>query len=143
MAALAVGDRSQALVALDLSAAQPPDIVTAMAGFLAKACRGDASGFTSQVEEGSWNDLSYTEMVAEGFALLGNAEQAAKWLGRAVDLLFGCHDGLVKHNAVWRSWLTHPLLEPVFERLRVQADRYQAMPLSPRLAALVESAKLP
>ncbi len=138
MAALAAGDRSQATIALDLSAAQPPDMVTAMAGFLATACRGDASGFTSQVEEGSWNDLSYAEIVAEGFALLGDAEQAAKWLGRAVDLLFGCHDGLVKHNAVWRSWLTHPLLEPEFEKLRVQAERFQAIPIAPRLAAQLE-----
>ncbi len=85
-----------------------------------------------------WHDFSYTEYAAEGFALLGDAAGARKWLGRAADLGAGYHRGLSAHHAVWGSWLAHPELAPIFARIEANAARYAAIPLAPRARALAK-----
>jgi hypothetical protein len=139
---LAVGDHPRALAALASSNTEDSGLLGTLAQFLAGAIRGEQGTrelLTPEVEEGAWHDASYAEHVAEGFALLNDAEQAARWLGRAVDAGFSCHEGLARYNAVWRPWLDHPLLAPVFERMRIQAAQQAALPIGPRLRALMEA----
>ena len=138
---LGVDDHPQALLAFARSEAEPADPLTAFSTFLSAAVRGDESAraaLTPEVEQAGWHDNSYAEFVAEGFALLNDAEQAARWLGRSVDLGFGCYAGLAEHNALWQRWRGHPLLKPVFERLRVQSAYYESLPIAPRLAELLK-----
>ena len=138
---LAVNDHPQALAAFALCEAEPADLFTVFSAFLSAAVRGDQSAraaLTPEVEQAGWHDSSYAEFVAEGFALLNDAEQAARWLDRSVDLGFGCYAGLAEHNALWRRWRGHPLLKPVFERLRVQSAYYESLPIAPRLAELLK-----
>ena len=139
---LAVGNHPQALIALTSCSSDEPDLLTAVSAFLSGAIRGEPTAqavLTPAVQEGAWQDGTYAEIVAEGFVLLNDAEQAAKWLGRAVDTGFSCYEGLTRHNALWRPWLDHPSLAPVFERLRVQAARQAALPIGPKLRALMEA----
>jgi len=142
LAGLAAGDHAHALRALDTSAAEPPDAMTVLAAFLAAAVRGDTVSaeamLTPEVEAMLWHDFSYTEYAAEGFALLGDAAGARKWLGRAADLGAGYYRGLSANHAVWGSWLAHPELTPIFARIEANAARYAAIPLAPRARALAK-----
>lgn len=143
---LAAGNPGQALAVLDAAPRDDSDLLTTMQEFLQRAIRRDPTArkvLTPDFELGAWQDGSYAEIVAEGFALLEDADQAAKWLGRAVDTGFSCHQGLTVHNAIWRPWLDHPQLAPVFERLRVQAERQATLPLGPNLRAVVEGQQAP
>ena len=38
---------------------------------------------------------------------------------------------------VWQRWLAHPEMAPLMERCREHAERYAAIPLAPRVAALL------
>ena len=140
LAGLAAGDHAHALRAFDKAAAEPPDAMIGLAAFLAAAVRRDAVSaealLTPELEAMLWRDFSYTEYAAEGFALLGDAAGAGKWLGRAADLGAGYYRGLSAHHAVWRPWLAHPDLAPIFARLKANAARYAAIPLAPRARAL-------
>ena len=143
---LAAGNRGQALAVLDAAPGDDPDLLTTMREFVRRAIRSDPTArtvLTPDFEAGAWQDGSYAEIVAEGFAMLEDVDQAAKWLGRAVDTGFSCHEGLTVHNATWRPWLDHPQLAPVFERLRMQAERQAKLPLGPNLRALVEGQQEP
>ncbi len=138
LAALAVGDHPRALEALAHHQGHPPDFSSMLGEFFTRGIRGDAgaaAALTPELLEACWNDGSYAEMVAEGFALVGDIEQAAKWLDHAVEIGFGVHEGLTRHNALWRPLLSHPTLAPVFERLRIVSDAYQATPIGPKAAA--------
>ena len=142
LAGLAAGDHAHALRAFDRAAAEPPDAMRDLGAFLAAAVRGDAASagaiLTPELEAMLWRDFSYTEYAAEGFALLGHASDARKWLGRAADLGAGYYRGLSVHHAVWRPWLAHPEFMPIFARLKANADRYAAIPLAPRASALAQ-----
>ncbi|WP_310569944.1 protein kinase [Gemmatimonas sp.] len=140
LAGLAAGDHVHALQALDSAAAEPPDAMIGLSSFLAAAVRGDAKAagehLTPELAATLWRDFSYTEYAAEGFALLGDAAGARKWLARAADLGAGYYRGLWAHHAVWRPWLAHPDLAPIFAQIKANADRYAAIPLAPRARAL-------
>lgn len=142
LAGLAAGDHAHALRALDMAAAEPPDAMIGLASFLAAAVRGDAAAagahLTPELEAMLWRDFSYTEYAGEGFALLGDVTNARKWLRRAADLGAGYYQGLVEHHAVWRPWVAHPELAPIFAQIKANADRYGAIPLAPRARALAK-----
>lgn len=112
LAGLAAGDHTHALRAFDAATAQPPDAMTGLAAFLAAAVRGDSvlavTILTPELETTLWRNFSYTEYTAEGFAMLGDADNAGKWLGRAAELRAGYYRGLSSFHAVWRPWLEHP-----------------------------------
>ena len=144
LAGLAAGDHAHALRAFGGATAQPPDAMTGLAAFLAAAVRGDSvlagTILTPELETTLWRDFSYTEYAAEGFAMLGDVDNASKWLERAVELGAGYYRGLSSFHAVWRPWLEHPQMAPMFARLKANADRYAAIPLAPRARALAERA---
>ncbi len=142
---LAAGDQAHALRALDLSAAEPPDGMSKLSAFLAGATRGDAAGaaavLTAEQEALLWHDFSYTEYAAQGFALLGDVSGIQKWLARAADLGAGYYGALSRHSAVWRPWLAHPDVAPIFERIRANAERCSAIPLAPRAQAIAAAGR--
>ena len=82
-------------------------------------------------------DFQYAEWIAQGFALLGDADQATHWLAHAVHLELGIYQPITQHSAVWRPWLDHPRFVSIFEALRENAERYAQLPVSPRALALV------
>jgi eukaryotic-like serine/threonine-protein kinase len=140
LAHAAAGDRESALDAFDRAGGLEPDVYTIMSGFLAQALRGDpvaARGvLVPDVAEGIWKDFQYAEYVAQGFALLGEVEEAARWLEQSVRRGLGIHDTVTQHNAVWRPWLAHPRFVPVLASLRHNAERYAQLPVAPRALAM-------
>jgi hypothetical protein len=141
LAHAAAGDRERALDAFARAGALEPDVYTIMSGFLAHALRGDTDAarrvLLPDVAEGIWKDFQYAEYVAQGFALLGDVEEAARWLEQSVRLGLGVVDAVTLHNAVWRPWLEHPQFLPVLEGLRQNAERYAKLPVAPRALAMV------
>ena len=144
MAALADGDHEHALRAVAFAQGLPPDPLISMCSFLGESVRGDAAAaaavLTPEVEAVLWQDWQYTEVVAEGFALLGDVAGVEKWLGRSVDLGMGYLANYAHQHALWKSWIDHPRIAPLMARCRAHAARYAAIPLAPRLAALVSGA---
>ena len=78
------------------------------------------------------------EFVAEGFILLGDEEEAARWLAQAVHLGTSIHDAITRHNAVWRPWLDHPRMAPILEAMQELAHRNAQLPVAARALAMVE-----
>jgi tetratricopeptide (TPR) repeat protein len=141
LAHAAAGDRERALETFDRTATLEPDVFTIMSGFLAHALRGDAQAarrmLRADVADGISKDFQYAEWVAQGFALLGEVEEAARWLEQSVRLGLGIHDAITLHSAVWRPWLAHPRFVPVLESLRQNAERYAQLPVAPRALGMV------
>jgi eukaryotic-like serine/threonine-protein kinase len=143
LAHAAVGDWESALDAFQRAAAREADVFTIMGGFLAHAVRGDAPAarrvLVPEIAEGIWKDFQYVEYVAQGFALLGEVDESARWLARSVELGLGAYDAVTQHTAVWRPWLAHPRFVPVLESLRQNAERYAQLPVAPRALAMATS----
>jgi hypothetical protein len=141
LAHAAAGDQESALDAFDRTATLEPDVFTIMSGFLAHALRGDATAarhvLLPDVAEAIWKDFQYAEYVAQGFALLGEVDDAARWLEQSVRLGLGIHDTVALHSAVWRPWLAHPRFVPVLESLRQNAERHVQLAVAPRALAMV------
>jgi eukaryotic-like serine/threonine-protein kinase len=137
---LAAGRRECAVEQLDRTAGLPDDPTTAMAQFLAFAARGDAVAARAVLSPGTvdvlWADFQYSEIIAQGFAMLGDIAEAARWLDHAVEGGIGMFNAITMHNAVWRPWLAHPALVPVLARLHDRAAAYAALPVAPRVLAM-------
>jgi eukaryotic-like serine/threonine-protein kinase len=144
---LAAGRPKNALKEFHRTAGLPDDPVTAIAQFLASAARGEAAAalavLSAGTEEVLWADFQYSEFVAQGFAILGDHTEAARWLDHAVDSGIGMYDAITLHNAVWRPWLEHPALVPVLARLRDRAAAYAALPVAPRALAMAAAQRAP
>ena len=140
---LAAGRRDEALAEFDRTAGLPDDPVKGMARFLAHASRHQSDTaramITPDVETAAWEDFTYAEFIALGFAILEDAEAAARWLDRAVEKGLGIYDATTRHNAMWRPWLEHPALRPVLARMRDRAESLARVPIAPRALALVAS----
>ena len=143
---LAAGEPQRALAALDRASALEADGLSFMCRFVGHAVRGDsaAAGHTlpPEVAAWAWEDYVYAEFVAVGFILLGDVEEAARWLAQAVHLGSGIHDATTRHNAVWRPWLDHPRIAPILEAMQQVANRHAQLPVAPRALALVERERL-
>jgi eukaryotic-like serine/threonine-protein kinase len=141
LAHLAAGDRDSARDAFHRAAASEADVFTVMGGFLEHAVRGDTAAarrmLAPEIAVGIWKDFQYSEYVAQGFVLLGEVEESARWLEQSVRLGFGAWEAVTLHSAVWRPWLSDPRLVPVLESLRGNAERYAQLPVAPRALALV------
>jgi hypothetical protein len=141
MAGLAEGDHAHVQRAVGFARGQAPDPLIAMCQFLGEAVKDERAAamayLTPEVEAVLWNDFQYTECVAEGFAVLGDVPNVVRWLGRSVDLGMGYLAPLAESHAVWQRWLAHPDVAPLLARCREHAVRYAAIPLAPRVAALV------
>ena len=141
LAHAAAGDRARAVDVFDRSAALDPDVFTIMSGFLAHSVRGDVASarrvLVPGVVEGLWKDWQYAEYVAQGFALLRELDESARWLERSVQLGLGIHDTITQHSSVWRPLLEHPLFVPILEALQQNAERYSHIPVAPRALAMV------
>jgi hypothetical protein len=141
MAGLAAGDHAHVQRAADFARGQAPGPLIAMCQFLGEAAKEDRAAavayLTPEVEAVLWNDFQYTECVAEGFAVLGDVPNMVRWLGRSVDLGMSYIAPLVESHAVWQSWFEHPDVVPLLARSREHAVRYAAIPLAPRVAAMV------
>jgi eukaryotic-like serine/threonine-protein kinase len=137
---LAAGRRARAVEELDRTLGLPDDPLTAIGQFLAFAARGEAVAARAVLSPGTvdvlWADFQYSEFVAQGFAMLGDIAEAARWLDHAVDSGIGMYDAITLHNAVWRPWLAHPALVPVLARLQDRAAAYAALPVAPRVLAM-------
>ena len=94
------GDRAGASRAFDASQRHPPDVLTNIAAFLGNAVRGDSTAaralLTPDLINGVWTDLQYAEFMAEGFALLGDHAEAARWLDQAVKSGLGMYRAIVQ-----------------------------------------------
>jgi tetratricopeptide (TPR) repeat protein len=138
---LAEGRREPALAAFERTAGLPDDPITAVAQFLGHACRGHRAAaratLTPEMDEVFDADFTYMEFVAQGFAILGDAEEAARRLGRAVERGLGIYGAITRHNAAWRPCLRHPSMVPVLARLRERSAALAAEPIAPRALALV------
>ncbi|HUG26799.1 MAG TPA: hypothetical protein VMK53_00765, partial [Gemmatimonadales bacterium] len=89
------------------------------------------------VTAGIWNDFQYAEWIAQGFVLLEDVEEAARWLEQSVQCGLGIHEAVTRHSAVWRPWLDHPRFVPIFEALRQNVERYAGIAVAPRALAMV------
>ncbi len=142
---LAWGELQRALASLDRASALEPDVFSIIARFLGHAARGDSAAagqvLLPEVAAYAWKDYQYTPFIAEGFILLGDVEEAARWLAQAVHLGSGIHDAITRHNAVWRPWLDHPRIAPILEAMQQVAHRNAQLPVAPRALALVEREK--
>ncbi len=140
LAHAAADDRARAVDVFDRSVTLDPDVFTIMSGFLARSVRGDVASarrvLVPGVVEGLWKDWQYAEYVAQGFALLGDVDESARWLERSVQLGLGIHDAITQHSAVWRPWLEHPRFVPIFESLKQNAERYARIPVAARALAM-------
>jgi eukaryotic-like serine/threonine-protein kinase len=143
---LAAGRRERAVEEFDRTAGLPDDPTTAIAQFLAFACRGEAAAARAVLSAGTvdvlWADFQYSEFVAQGFTMLGDIPEAARWLDHAVEGGLGMCDAITLHNAVWRPWLEHPALVPVLARLRDRAMVYAALPVAPRALAMAATQRV-
>jgi eukaryotic-like serine/threonine-protein kinase len=143
---LAARRPERAVEELDRTAGLPDDPTTVIAQFLAFAARGDATAARAVLSAGNehvlWADFQYAEFVAQGFAMLGDIAEAARWLDHAVDAGIGMYDAITLHNAVWRPWLDHPALVPVLARLRERAAAYAALPVAPRALAMAAAQRV-
>ncbi|MCB1184169.1 protein kinase [bacterium] len=141
VAGLAAGDHAHVQRAAAFARSQQPGPLNAMGQFLGEAARGDRAAalvhLTPAVEGTLWNDFQYTECVAEGFAVLGDVPNVVRWLGRSVDLGMSYIGPIVETHAVWREWVAHPEVAPLLARSREHVARYAAIPLAPRVAALL------
>ncbi|MEX2283390.1 MAG: protein kinase [Gemmatimonadota bacterium] len=137
---LAAGNRDDAVAQFDRTAGLPADPITAMAQFLAHACRAERAAalavLSPEVESILWADFTYAETIAKGFAILGEVSNAARWLDHSVALGIGLHEAITQHDAAWRPWLDHPVMVPVLERLRARAASLAALPIAPRALAV-------
>ncbi|HJR34572.1 MAG TPA: tetratricopeptide repeat protein, partial [Gemmatimonadales bacterium] len=140
-ALLAAGRPERAVAVLGRTRSLLPDLFTHVSRFLECAIAGREADMralvTGEVEVSAAEDWQYAEMLAEGYALVGDIDQAARWLKQSVKAGLGCYEAITMHNAVWRPWLDHPTLVPVLASLREQSHRYAALPLSPRVHRLV------
>jgi eukaryotic-like serine/threonine-protein kinase len=141
MAALAIGDRAHVQRMFERTRSLPADPLVEMFRFLASATQGDAAGaaaaLTPEVAAVLWNDFQYSELVAEGFAVLGDELNVAKWLGRSVDLGMAYLACTVGAHAAWQPRLEHPAVAPLLARCRERLARYAAIPLAPRVARML------
>jgi eukaryotic-like serine/threonine-protein kinase len=137
MAALAVGDGAHVQRMFERTRNLPADPLVELFRFLACATQRDAPGaaaaLTPEVAAVLWNDFQYAELVAEGFAVLGDEVNIAKWLGRSVDLGMAYVACTASTHAAWQPWLDHPAVAPLMARCRDQLVRYAAIPLAPRV----------
>ena len=60
----------------------------------------------------------YSRHAAEAWALAGNAERAARWLQRAVDLGFVNWPYLTQHSPFLKPLVNDPALRPVLEKAK-------------------------
>jgi TolB-like protein len=138
---LSAGDRERALEAFEHATTLDADVFTTVGGFLAHATRGEAKAagalLVPTVKDGIWKDFQYAEWIAQGYALLGDEDEAVRWLERAVQLGIGAHEALTRSSAVWRPWLEHPRFAPIFEQLRRNAERYARLTIAPRALAML------
>lgn len=138
---LSDGERESALDAFAHATTLEPDVFTTVCGFLAHAIRGEAEAagalLTPTVTIGIWKDFQYAEWIAQGYALLGDKVEAARWLERAVALGLGIYEPITRYSAVWRPWLAHPRFAPIFEQLRQNAERYAQLTVAPRALAMI------
>ncbi len=138
---LAAGDQASARAAVDRAAGLSPDAFTVISGFLAQALRGDAvsarAALLPEMADGIWQDFQYAEWVAQGFALLGDVDEAARWLAQAAHLGSGIHDAVTRHTAVWQPWVGHPRFAPILVALKHNAARYAQLPVAPRALGMV------
>ena len=141
MAGIAAGDHAHVQRAVDVVRGRAPEPMIAMCQFLGEAVKDEREAalayLTPEVEASLWNDFQYTECVATGFAVLGDVPNMVKWLGRSVDLGMGYLAPLVESHPVWQRYLAHPEVAPLLVRCREHAARYAAIPLAPRVAALL------
>ena len=141
MAGLAEGDHAHVQRAADFARSLPPGPLIGLLQFVGEAVKGEREAamahLTSEVEATLWNDFQYTECVAEGFAVLGDVPNMLRWLGRSADLGMSYIAPVVESHAVWRAWSSHPEVAPLLARCRGHAARYAAIPLAPRVAALL------
>jgi hypothetical protein len=141
LAGLAAGDHAHVQRVADFARELDPIPLIAMCQFLGEAAKEDRAAamayLTPEVEAALWHDFQYTECVAEGFAVLGDVPNMVRWLGRSVDLGMGYIAPIAESHAVWQRWLEHPDVAPLMARCREHAKRYAAIPLAPRVAAMV------
>ena len=139
---LAAGEPQRALASLDRAGALEPDVFSVLARFVGHAVRGNSAAagqaLLPEIAALAWEDYQYAEFVAEGFILLGDEEEAARWLAQAVHLGTSIHDAITRHNAVWRPWLDHPRMAPILEAMQELAHRNAQLPVAARALAMVE-----
>ncbi|MBA2291757.1 MAG: protein kinase [Gemmatimonadales bacterium] len=140
LAYVAEGDHARALDSLDRAAPLEPDAFKVISCFLAQALRGEPAAaraeLVPEVAAGIWMDFQYAEWVAQGFALLGEVDEAARWLEQSVELGCGIHETITRHNAAWRPWLEHPKFVPILASLKQNAERYAQLGVAPRALAM-------
>lgn len=141
MAALAVGDRAHLERMFERTRNLPADPLVELFRFVACAARNDATGaaaaLTPEVAAVLWNDFQYAELVAEGFAVLGDEGNVVTWLGRSVELGMAYLARTAVGHAAWQPWLEHPAVAPLLARCREQLARCEAIPLAPRVAGML------
>jgi serine/threonine-protein kinase len=143
---LTSGEPQRALASLDPGGAPEPDAISLLTRFVGHAVRRDSAAaghaLLPDLADHAWKDYQITWIISTGFILLGDVEEAARWLAQAVHLGSGIHEAITRHNAVWRPWLDHPRIAPILEAMQEVAHRHAQLPVAPRALALVEREKM-
>ena len=128
-AALAYGGKRdeavETLRALAGSSDWPNDMFADLSRFLLAAFREDGPAarlaLTEHVRTRAWADFGYAAWVAQGWAVIGEHEEALRWLARSVSRGFCCVDFIVKLNPLLARIRTDPAFVPIAEMLRARA----------------------
>ncbi len=141
MAGYALGDAEHVRRVFERVRVLPADPLVEMARFQVAAISGDAaaaqSALTPAVAAVLWNDWQYTELVAAGFAALGDEQNVVKWLSRSVELGNAYVATTAHAHAYWRAWREHGSVAPAFKAAQAHAERYAAIPLAARLSEMM------
>lgn len=110
---LLLGKPDEALATAEAMSTSLPGLI---ARFMARAAKGDRAVamqlMTPEFVSATWSDLEYSLHVAEGLAVLGDTDEALRWLDNAIGLNFVAAEFLSDHDT---------MLAPLRDDIRFEA----------------------
>lgn len=93
--------------------------------FLAHALEGREPELTPEMEAAAKTTDVFARFIAHGFALLGKADPAIRWLSVAVERGFINYPFLVAHDPVVKAFRTDSRVERLLENVRERWERFE------------------
>jgi non-specific serine/threonine protein kinase len=124
------GHLEEAFSIIDESKKTNPDNVFTMLGvFLKYALQGNKKealqSVTPQILEWSSNDLSNPWYIVAGYSLIGEKDEALKWLEKWIDLGFINYPFLSKHNTFLENIRGEERFKKLMERVKYEWENFE------------------